>query len=209
MKVGIATDHNGVEQKQELIYYLNDLGCEVIDYSKDNTPSDDYPDYAKRVADAIGREISLGILMCGTGIGMSIAANKIKGIRCAKVSSDEEAFLARQHNNANVIALSYKMPMEELKICIKRFVETPFSNEERHVRRVQKINDLEVPNPSRSTFSCPISVSSPDQLMPSFCCSSKIARISAAFFVRLIGSSPLIFCSFLVNRMISSMFSPP
>ena len=144
MKVGIATDHNGVEQKQELIYFLNDLGCEVIDYSKDNTPSDDYPDYAKRVADAIGKEISLGILMCGTGIGMSIAANKIKGIRCAKVSSDEESFLARQHNNANVIALSYKMPMEELKICIKRFIETPFSNEERHVRRVKKINDLEV-----------------------------------------------------------------
>ena len=144
MKIGIATDHNGVEQKLDLIYFLNDLGYEVVDYSKDNNPVDDYPDYAKRVADAIGKEISLGILMCGTGIGMSIAANKVKGIRCAKVSNDEEAFLARQHNNANIIALSYKMPMDELKECIKKFVETPFSNEERHVRRVNKINDLEV-----------------------------------------------------------------
>lgn len=144
MKVSIATDHNGVEQKSELIYFLADKGIEVLDLSKDNNPVDDYPDFAERVAKSVAsNESDLGILMCGTGIGMSIAANKIKGIRCAKVSSEEEAFLARQHNNANVIALSYKVNMQDLKIMIDKFVTTPFSEEERHARRVEKISALE------------------------------------------------------------------
>ncbi len=144
MKVAIATDHNGVEQKIELIYFLNDLGYEVLDLSKDNNPTDDYPDFAVRVANAINeKNADLGILMCGTGIGMSIAANKIKGIRCAKVSSEEEAFLARQHNNANIIALSYKESIENLKIMVSKFLSTEFSNEERHARRVEKIGMLE------------------------------------------------------------------
>ena len=144
MKVAIATDHNGVEQKIELIYFLNDLGYEVLDLSKDNNPTDDYPDFAVRVANAINeKNADLGVLMCGTGIGMSIAANKIKGIRCAKVSSEEEAFLARQHNNANIIALSYKESIENLKIMVSKFLSTEFSNEERHARRVEKIGMLE------------------------------------------------------------------
>lgn len=144
MKVGIATDHNGVEQKLELIYFINELGFEVIDYSKDNTPIDDYPDFAANVAKSIqSREVDLGILMCGTGIGMSIAANKFKGIRCAKVSSESEASLCREHNNANIIALSYKEDMESLKSMIKIFLTTEFSNDERHVRRIDKISSLE------------------------------------------------------------------
>lgn len=144
MKVAIATDHNGVEQKAELIFFLGQKGIEVLDLSKDNNPVDDYPDFAKRVADSVAsKESDLGILMCGTGIGMSIAANKVKGIRCAKVSSEEEAFLARQHNNANVIALSYKVPVDELKIMIDKFVSTDFSYDERHVRRVDKISEIE------------------------------------------------------------------
>lgn len=144
MKVAIATDHNGVEQKAELIFFLGQKGIEVLDLSKDNNPVDDYPDFAKRVADSVAsKESDLGILMCGTGIGMSIAANKVKGIRCAKVSSEEEAFLARQHNNANVIALSYKVPVDELKIMIDKFVSTDFSYDERHVRRVGKISEIE------------------------------------------------------------------
>ena len=81
--------------------------------------------------------------MCGTGIGMSIAANKVKGIRCAKVSSEEEAFLARQHNNANIIALSYKTPLDDLKIMIDKFVSTDFAHDERHVRRIKKISEYE------------------------------------------------------------------
>ena len=144
MRVSIATDHNGVEQKFELIMFLSELGYEVEDLSKDNNPTDDYPDFAVRVAKSVvNKESDLGILMCGTGIGMSIAANKVKGIRCAKVSSVDEARLAREHNNANVIALSYKENMDNLKEMIKTFLSTNFSNEERHVRRVSKIEELE------------------------------------------------------------------
>lgn len=144
MKIAIATDHNGVEQKVELIYFLASKGYEVLDLSKDNTPTDDYPDFAVRVANSIvNKEADLGILMCGTGIGMSIAANKVKGIRCAKVSNEDEAFYARQHNNANIIALSYKQPVENLKIMVDKFVTTMFSEEERHIRRIDKISELE------------------------------------------------------------------
>lgn len=144
MKIAIATDHNGVEQKIELIYFLNELNIEVIDESKDNTPTDDYPDFAKRVCmDIIEKRADLGILMCGTGIGMSIAANKFKGIRCAKVSSVDEARLCREHNNANIMALSYKEDMEKLKMMIKTYIDTIPSEEERHVRRVAKITSFE------------------------------------------------------------------
>lgn len=144
MKVSIATDHNGVEQKFELIMYLSNLGYEVEDLSKDNNPTDDYPDFAVRVAKSVvNKDTDAGILMCGTGIGMSIAANKVKGIRCAKVSSVDEARLAREHNNANIIALSYKENMDSLKDMIKTFLATDFSGEERHARRVEKIEELE------------------------------------------------------------------
>lgn len=144
MKIAIATDHNGVEQKIELIYFLNELNIEVIDESKDNTPTDDYPDFAKRVCmDIIEKRADLGILMCGTGIGMSIAANKFRGIRCAKVSSVDEARLCREHNNANIMALSYKEDMEKLKLMIKTYIDTIPSEEERHIRRVAKITSFE------------------------------------------------------------------
>ena len=144
MKVGIATDHNGVNEKKVLIEYLTTLGYEMIDCSTDNNDTDDYPDFASRVAKKVQtNEVELGILMCGTGIGMSIAANKYDGIRCAKVSSVSEASLAKEHNNANIIALSYKEDMESLKEMITKFLSTPFSNEERHARRVNKIMEIE------------------------------------------------------------------
>ena len=144
MKLAIATDHNGVNEKKEIISFLVNQGFEVLDLSQDNTSIDDYPDFAKRVCEAVlSNQADLGILMCGTGIGMSIAANKFKGIRCAKVSNESEAILARQHNNANVIALSYKENINNLKIMIEMFVKTDFSNEERHIRRIEKIGMLE------------------------------------------------------------------
>lgn len=144
MRVSIATDHNGVIEKQELITFLKEMNIEVIDCSENNTPTDDYPDFALVVANKVAnKECDLGILLCGTGIGMSIAANKVKGIRCAKVSSVDEARLSKEHNNANVIALSYKEEMTKLKEMIKIFIETSFSNEERHIRRVSKITSLE------------------------------------------------------------------
>ena len=116
----------------------------MLDYSKDNNPTDDYPDFAVRVANGIKtNDIDLGILLCGTGIGMSIAANKVKGIRAAKVSTNDEARLAREHNNANIICLSYKESPQKLKEMIEIFINTPFSNQERHVRSVNKISELE------------------------------------------------------------------
>ena len=144
MKISIATDHNGVIEKQELIKYLIELDLEVKDCSENNTPTDDYPDFARTVANSVAtNETDLGILLCGTGIGMSIAANKVKGIRCAKVSNIDEARLSKEHNNANIIALSYKEDINILKEMIKTFIETPFSNEERHIRRVDKVMSIE------------------------------------------------------------------
>ena len=142
MKIAIATDHNGVNEKKELIKLLSKY--EFVDLSTDNNDTDDYPDFAKRVGEyVIENKDSLGVLMCGTGIGMSIAANKIKGIRAAHCSNVEQANLAKEHNNANIIALSYKQDINELKNMIEEFIITPFSNEERHIRRVNKIKAME------------------------------------------------------------------
>jgi ribose 5-phosphate isomerase B len=117
---------------------------EMIDKSPVNTDTDDYPDFAVEVAKAImNKEADLGVLLCGTGIGMSIAANKIKGIRCGHCSSSEQAHLTKEHNHANLIALSYKQDINELIEMIKEFIETKPSTEERHVRRVNKIIEIE------------------------------------------------------------------
>lgn len=144
MKIGIATDHNGVEEKKEIIKHLEKRGIEVIDYSKENYSTDDYPVFAFKVAEAVcKKEIDEGILLCGTGIGMSIAANKIKGIRCAKISSVNDAHFAKYHNNANVIAMSYKENMNLILNMVDEFIDTEFAHEERHVRRLQMIEDVE------------------------------------------------------------------
>lgn len=142
MKIAIATDHNGVEQKKYLITNLKEY--DFIDKSPNNTPTDDYPDFAFAVAQSVlNKEADLGILMCGTGIGMNIAANKVRGIRCAHCSDISQAHLAREHNNANIIALSYKQNLNELMLMIKEFIETTPSTEERHTRRVNKIISYE------------------------------------------------------------------
>jgi len=147
MKIVIATDHNGVNEKKEIIKYLENKNIEILDLSRDNTPTDDYPDFAFRVAESvINNECYFGILLCGTGIGMSIAANKVKGIRCAHTSNVDEASLARLHNDANMLALSYKNDLETILNIIDKFIETPFSNEERHIRRINKISKYEENN---------------------------------------------------------------
>ena len=144
MKIAIATDHNGVEEKKQIIEYLNNKNIEVLDLSTDNTPTDDYPDFAFRVANLVkNNECNFGILLCGTGIGMTIAANKVKNIRCAHVSNDEEAYHTRVDNDANIIALSYKNNINNILNMIDKFIETPFSNEERHIRRINKITEYE------------------------------------------------------------------
>lgn len=142
MIVGIANDHKGFTCKQELTKYLKEKGYTIINYGCDSIDSTDYPQYAFKVGEAVQKkEIDLGILICGTGIGMSIACNKVKGVRCAKVSTEEEAELTRLHNNANVLAIAYNT--ENVEKIVDTFLKTNFSEEERHIRRVEMIQEYE------------------------------------------------------------------
>lgn len=144
MKIAIANDHHGVEAKQKLMTYIESLGHQVLNFGSDTKESVDYPLYAIKVGESVSKhEADFGILLCGTGIGMCITCNKVHGIRCAKVSTKEECKLIRQHNNANVLALSGKQDIEELKGLVQTFLTTPFSEEERHARRVKEIEEYE------------------------------------------------------------------
>lgn len=147
MKIAIANDHKGFLLKEQLVLYLKENGYEVLDLGTDSLDSTDYPIYAKKLGEKIiSKEVEKGILICGTGIGMSIAANKIKGIRCAKVSNEEEAYLTRLDNDANVLALSCKIEKEEAFKIVSVFLKTTTSEEERHVRRRKLIEELENDN---------------------------------------------------------------
>ena len=116
MIIGIANDHNGVNLKNEIVTLLTQSGYKVKNYGTDTEESVDYPLYAFKIGEAINKkEIDLGILICHTGIGMSIAANKVKNIRCAKVENEEEAFLTRSHNDSNILALNDSKSIEEVK----------------------------------------------------------------------------------------------
>ena len=140
MKIAIATDHRGIEIKKELVEYLINNKYEIIDCSKNNNQDDDYPDYAFKVCKEINNNnADLGILICGSGIGMSIAANKVKGIRCAKVDNVNDATLCRKHNGANVIALRSDLAIEDAQAMIEAFLITNPAEEERHIRRINKI----------------------------------------------------------------------
>lgn len=140
--IGIASDHAGYELKEKIKQFLHEMNYQVIDYGTMVNTSVDYPDYAFKVGESIASKgIQLGILVCKTGIGMSIACNKVRGVRCAKVDNVEEATLTRLHNDSNVLAISALNP-NALEI-VKTFVQTEFSNEERHIRRIQKINEYE------------------------------------------------------------------
>ena len=144
MNIGITNDHRGLNVKQFLTEYLTELGYNVIDYGTDSEEPADFPDYAKKLGIGINEEeVDLGIAICGTGIGMSIALNKMKGIYCAKVSTKSEAALSKSHNDANVIAISEEMDRELMKDVIKTFIETPFSNIDRYKTRNNKIKDIE------------------------------------------------------------------
>lgn len=144
MNIGITNDHRGLRVKQFLTEYLTDLGYNIIDYGTDSEEPADFPDYAKKLGIGIqNNEVAIGIAVCGTGIGMSIALNKMKGIYCAKVSTQSEATLSKAHNNANVIAISEEMDKELMKEVIKTFLETPFTNIDRYKRRNDKIKDIE------------------------------------------------------------------
>lgn len=144
MKIGITNDHRGVNAKQFLTEYLKELGYDITNYGTDTEDAVDFPDYAKKLGDAILKnEVDLGIAICGTGIGMSIALNKMKGIYCAKVSTPSEAALSKAHNDANVIAISEELDREVMKEIIQKFIETPFTNIDRYKIRNNKIKDIE------------------------------------------------------------------
>ena len=144
MNIGITNDHRGLQAKHFLTEYLETLGYNIIDYGTDKEEPADFPDFAKKLGlGIISNEVDLGIAICGTGIGMSIALNKMKGVYCAKVSTKSEAALCKSHNNANVIAISEEMDQELMKEAIKTVVETPFSNIDRYKIRNNKIKDIE------------------------------------------------------------------
>lgn len=144
MKVSIASDHAGFEEKELLVGYLESLGHEVVDRGPENDDRVDYPDFAVIVArDVVAGEAERGVLVCGTGIGMAVAANKVDGIRAANVTSPEFAQLAREHNDANVVTVSGRFVTDEVnRAIVKAFLETDFAGG-RHAGRVQKIMALE------------------------------------------------------------------
>ena len=147
MNIGISSDHGGYILKQKLIKYLKQKGCNVIDYGTNSLESCDYPDYAYKLCNGIiNKDVELGIALCKTGIGISIACNKMPSIRCAKVDSSKDAKMAKLHNNANVIAFSGKTLTFIAKDIIDEFITTKFSNEERHNNRLNKITKLEIDN---------------------------------------------------------------
>lgn len=142
VKIGIASDHRGYKAKQ--ILKDNLYKYEVIDYGTDSEDSVDFPVYAKKLGFAIQNgEVDLGIAICGTGIGMSIALNKMKGIYCAKASNVSEAVLCKSHNNANVIAMSEDLSEDDMLKIVEKFINTPFSNVIKYVRRNNMVSELE------------------------------------------------------------------
>ena len=143
MRIGLANDHRGYEKKQFITNFLKDMGYSVINYGTDSNESVDFPDYAKKLGKALqNKEVDLGIAICGTGIGMSIALNKMINIYCAKVSTPSEATLAKAHNDANAMAISEEMDDETTKQVIENFIETPFSNVKKYVNRNKKIREI-------------------------------------------------------------------
>lgn len=140
MKIGIGSDHGGFLLKEEVKKYLASLDYEVIDYGCNDTNSCDYPDYAKAVSQAIcDNKIERGILICTTGIGMSISANRYQGVRASLVMNEDMCALTRKHNNSNILVLAAKYTsIEEAKKYIDIYFNTPFEGG-RHERRINKI----------------------------------------------------------------------
>lgn len=144
MKIGIVSDHRGVDIKSKIIKYLEKEGYQVINYGTNDYTSVDFPTYAFLLGDKLNnKEVDFGIAICGTGIGMSIALNKVKGIMCAKIDNPNDAMYAKMHNNANCIALSANKSFNQIKKMLKTFLNTSFSKDEKYQRRINLIKDKE------------------------------------------------------------------
>ena len=145
MKIGIVSDHRGYDLKKYIIKHIKNI--EFVDYGTNSKDSVDYPDYAFKLGKAINKkEVDLGIAICGSGIGMSIALNKVKNIRCARVNYIKDVIITRKDNNANVIAFSSEINQNKVLRMIEEFINTDFSKDERHVRRIKKIMEYESKN---------------------------------------------------------------
>jgi ribose 5-phosphate isomerase B len=146
MKVYLGSDHAGFEAKEKVKAFLETAGYSVADLGDlDYNQSDDYPDYAFKVGEAVVAEPgSLGVLLCGSGTGICIAANKVKGVRAAYIESREHAVAARNDDDSNIIVLDDLTfdPVKDFP-TLETFLTTPFSNAERHVRRIGKITEYE------------------------------------------------------------------
>ena len=144
MRVYVGSDHAGFDYKQAIVEHLVEGGYDVVDVGTDSPDSVDYPDYAAKVARAVrDGDAEFGVLVCGTGIGMAIAANKVHGVRAANVTSVEFARLARQHNNANVVAVPGRgfLDLATAEAIVDTFLTTDFEGG-RHERRVEKIDAI-------------------------------------------------------------------
>ena len=146
MKIGLANDHRAYNVKEELKSLLDDY--EIIDYGCFSNDMVDYPKYAITLATAVvNKDVDLGIVMCGTGIGVSIAANKVKKIRCAKIDNVDEARSAKEHNNANVLAFSAQShTAKEIKEMIDIFINSTFNIDPRYKMRIEQVEKYEETN---------------------------------------------------------------
>lgn len=143
MKIAFACDHGGLQLKNHIIEFVKKMGHEVLDYGCYTEESCDYPVFGKKACKAVASgEADRGIVICSTGIGMSIVANKVKGIRCALLTDENSARLTREHNNTNCMAMGQKNVSFDLAERIVRvWLETEFSNAERHIRRINMIEE--------------------------------------------------------------------
>lgn len=144
MKIAIGCDHGGFAYKDAVIFYLVSNGHEVVDFGTNSEESCDYPDYCIPVCnEVVAKKADYGILICGTGIGMSICANKVKGIRCAHVTDIFSAEMTRKHNDTNVIALGARISTKDDVVkFVDKFLNTEFEGG-RHQKRVDKLNELD------------------------------------------------------------------
>lgn len=146
MRIGIANDHRAYDMKEKLKNLLDNY--EIIDYGCYSNERIDYPKFALTLSDAvINKEVDLGIVMCGTGIGVSIACNKVKGIRCAKIDNKDEAKSAKEHNDANVLAFSAQShKAEEIKEMIEIFINSTFLSDPCYRIRIKQVENYEETN---------------------------------------------------------------
>lgn len=145
MKIAVCCDHGGLDLKTAVVRFLKENGHEVVDFGTDSYASCDYPDFALKAAEAVSSgACERGIFVCTSGIGVSIVANKVPGVRCALCSEPLSARMTREHNDANAIALGGGYTGVNLaKEIVKTFLETPFSEGANHIRRLNKISEIE------------------------------------------------------------------